>query len=232
MPLSYDFLNDINKDKLLDYLELREIAHKHVAANLSNSKEYLDQALSIYDKDYELYRLYGEYYANNALYTEAISSFTKASSLSNDEYYCSCRLALLLIRFEEYDKALIYLKKVLKSPNSSMLLYSKDFLLHYAICSYYTKDLITSKKYFEKLTKLMPDASFIKIYLANITLRLNKKTKKIIDIKTLNATETTDNIDKTNSDSSSTLLVSIKLILFIFIIEIILVIIYLVYNGL
>ena len=230
MPLSYAYLNSIDKSKLNDYLEIREIAHKHVNANLSNSEDYLNQALQLYDKDYELYRLYGEYYANNSLYAEAIASFTKAVSLSNDEYYCSCRLALLLIRYESYDKALFFLNKALKSSNGSMLLYSKDFLLHCAICTYYTNDLTTSKKYFEKLSKLAPNIDFIKIYLCNIDLRLNKKTRKVIDIKTLNTTNTpspnTDNNSNNSNENDAVFALTIKIIAVVFIIELIILVIY------
>lgn len=230
MPLSYDYLNNIDKAKLNDYLEIREIAHKHVNANLSNSEDYLNQALQLYDKDYELYRLYGEYYANNSLYVEAIANFTKAASLASDEYYCSCRLALLLIRYEAYDKALIFLNKALKSSNGSMLLHSKDFLLHCAICTYYTNDLTTSKKYFEKLSNLVPNIDFIKIYLDNIDLRLNKKTRKKIDINTLNTTNTpspssdSENIDI--DESNTAFVLTVKIIAMVFIIEIIILVIY------
>ena len=111
-----------------------------------------------------------------------------------------------------------------------MLLYSKDFLLHCAICTYYTNDLTTSKKYFEKLSKLAPNIDFIKIYLCNIDLRLNKKTRKVIDIKTLNTTNTpspnTDNNSNNSNENDAVFALTIKIIAVVFIIELIILVIY------
>ena len=180
--LSYDSLKDISSDVLEEYIEIRSLAYDLLSKDSNDVEEYLNQALSLYDKDFELYKLFGQYYLNKNLYCAAIRNFKIAISLKDDDYYSICSLALLLTKIEEYKEALYYLNKSVNTPAGSMLLDNEDFLTKYAISFYYTNDLINAKKYFKKLYKINSDLKFINIYLKNINDRLSGKKRKVIPV--------------------------------------------------
>lgn len=180
--LSYDSLKNISSDVLEEYIEIRSLAYDLLNKNSNDAKTYLNEALGLYDKDFELYKLFGQYYLNKNLYSAAIRNFKIAISLKDDDYYSICNLALLLTKIEKYKEALYYLNKSVNTPAGSMLLDNEDFLTKYAISFYYTNDLINAKKYFKKLYKINSDLKFINIYLKNINDRLSGKKRKVIPV--------------------------------------------------
>lgn len=183
--LSYYFLENIDLNNLEEYIDLRSLAYDLVVTNSNEAEEYLNKAAKLYNSDFELYKLYGQYYSNNNLYNEAIQNFKKVLSFKNDDYYSICSLAVLLIKVENYKEALYYLDESVNTPAGSMLLDNEDFLTKYAISFYYTNNLFNAKKYFKKLYKLNPKLTFVNIYLKNINNRLYRKDKNIIPISIL-----------------------------------------------
>ena len=180
--LSYDSLKDINSNVLEEYIELRSIAYDLVASGSNDAEYYLNKALELYSKDFELYKLFGQYYSNNKSYHIAITNFKLVLSFKDDDYYSICSLALLLTKIENYEEALYYLNKSVNTTAGSMLLDNEDFLTKYAISFYYTNDLTNAKKYLKKLSKLNPNLTFVNLYLKNINDRLSGKKKLPIPI--------------------------------------------------
>ena len=180
--LSYDSLKDINSNVLEEYIELRSIAYDLVASGSNDAEYYLNKALSLYDKDFELYKLFGQYYSNNKSYDVAITNFKLVLSFKDDDYYSICSLALLLTKIENYQEALYYLNKSVNTTAGSMLLDNEDFLTKYGISFYYTNDLTNAKKYFKKLSKLNSNLTFVNLYLKNINDRLSGKKKSPIPV--------------------------------------------------
>ena len=184
-PLSYDCLNNIDPNNLEEYIELRSFAYDLINTNSKDAEEYLNKALKIYNQDFELYKLFGQYYLNNKLYSKSIENFKIVLSLKDDDYYSICSLALLLTKVENYKDALYYLNKSVNTPAGSMLLDNEDFLTKYAISFYYTNNLTNAKKYFKKLYKLNSNLKFINLYLKNINDRLSGKKREVIPIDAL-----------------------------------------------
>ena len=184
-PLSYDCLNNIDSNNLEEYIDLRSFAYDLINTNSKDAEEYLNKALKIYNQDFELYKLFGQYYLNNKLYSKSIENFEIALSLKDDDYYSICSLALLLTKVEKYKDALYYLNKSVNTPAGSMLLDNEDFLTKYAISFYYTNNLTNAKKYFKKLYKLNSNLKFINLYLKNINDRLSGKKREVIPIDAL-----------------------------------------------
>ncbi|WP_195469265.1 hypothetical protein [Clostridium sp. D43t1_170807_H7] len=180
--LSYDSIKDINSNVLEEYIELRSMAYDLVASGSNDAEYYLNKALSLYDKDFELYKLFGQYYSNNKSYDVAITNFKLVLSFKDDDYYSICSLALLLTKIENYQEALYYLNKSVNTTAGSMLLDNEDFLTKYAISFYYTNDLTNAKKYFKKLSKLNSKLTFVNLYLKNINYRLSGKKKSPIPV--------------------------------------------------
>ena len=180
--LSYDSIKDINSNVLEEYIELRSMAYDLVASGSNDAEYYLNKALSLYDKDFELYKLFGQYYSNNKSYDVAITNFKLVLSFKDDDYYSICSLALLLTKIENYQEALYYLNKSVNTTAGSMLLDNEDFLTKYAISFYYTNDLTNAKKYFKKLSKLNSNLTFVNLYLKNINDRLSGKKKSPIPV--------------------------------------------------
>ncbi len=181
--LSYNSLKNISISVLEEYIDLRSIAYDLVYSGSNDSIYYLNKALNLYKEDFELYKLFGQYYSNNNNYEMAIKNFKLALSFKTDDYYSICSLALLLTKTENYKEALYYLNKSVNTTAGSMLLDNEDFLTKYAISFYYTDDLINAKKYFKKLSKLNPSLTFIEIYLKNINDRLSGKRKTPISVE-------------------------------------------------
>ncbi|WP_196000685.1 hypothetical protein [Clostridium sp. 1001271B_151109_B4] len=183
--LSYDSLKYIESYNLEEYIELRSLAYDSVYSDSKNAEEYLNAALNLFNGDFELYKIYGQYYLNNNSYDEAIKYYKLALSFKDDDYYSICSLALLLTKIENYKEALFYLNKSVNTPAGSLLLDNEDFLTKYAISFYYTNNLINAKKYFKKLAKLNSNLKFVNIYLKNINDRLSGKKKVIIPISVI-----------------------------------------------
>ena len=180
--LSYDSLKDINANILEEYIDLRSIAYDLVSSGSKDAEYYLNQALNLYNKDFELYKLLGKYYSDNNSYDIAITNFKLVLSFKEDDYYSICSLALLLTKIENYEEALYYLNKSVNTIAGSMLLDNEDFLTKYAISFYYTNDLVNAKKYFKKLSKLNSNLRFVSHYLKNINDRLSGKKKSPIPV--------------------------------------------------
>lgn len=181
--LSYNSLKNISPSVLEEYIDLRSMAYDLVYSGSNDSIYYLNKALNLYKEDFELYKLFGQYYSNNNNYEMAIKNFKLALSFKTDDYYSICSLALLLTKTENYKEALYYLNKSVNTTAGSMLLDNEDFLTKYAISFYYTDDLINAKKYFKKLSKLNPSLTFIEAYLKNINDRLSGKRKTPISVE-------------------------------------------------
>lgn len=188
--LSYDSLKNIKSDNLEEYIELRSLAYDSVCSDSKNAEEYLKNALNLFNGDFELYKIYGQYYLNNNLPHEAIKYYKLALSFKEDDYYSICSLALLLTKVENYNEALFYLNKSVNTSAGSLLLDNEDFLTKYAISFYYTNNLINAKKYFKKLGKLNSNLKFVNIYLKNINDRLSGKKRAIIPISVIENPET------------------------------------------
>ena len=183
--LSYDSLKHIDSKFLEEYIDLRSIACDLINTGSTDAEEYLNKALKLYNKDFELYKLFGKYYSNNKFYHDAIKNFKIVLSIKDDDYYSICSLALLLTKVENYEEALYYLNKSANTTAGSMLLDNEDFLTKYAISFYYTNDLKNAKKYFKKLNKLNSNLTFVNLYLKNINDRLSGKKKSSIPIEAI-----------------------------------------------
>lgn len=181
-PLSYDSLINIPDKNIEQYVQLREKAYSLVKCNSIDSLEYLDKSLELFNGDFELFKLYGEFFANTGFLDKSIENFKIALSLKEDDYYSCCSLALLYTKLQNFTDGLYYLKKSVNTPAGSMLLDNEDFLVKYAICYYYTNDLYNAKKYIKKLYKLNPNLPYLKIFLNNINDRLAGKNKKQLPI--------------------------------------------------
>lgn len=183
--LSYDSLKDIDSEYLEEYIDLRSIAYDLINTGSTDAENYLNKSLNLYNKDFELYKLFGQYYSNNKSYDAAIKNFKLVLSIKDDDYYSICSLALLLTKIENYEEALYYLNKSVNTTAGSMLLDNEDFLTKYAISFYYTNDLKNAKKYFKKLNKLNSNLTFVNLYLKNINDRLSGKKKSSIPIEAI-----------------------------------------------
>ena len=183
--LSYDSLKYIDSKFLEEYIDLRSIACDLINTGSTDAEAYLNKALKLYDKDFELYKLFGKYYSNNKFYHDAIKNFKIVLSIKDDDYYSICSLALLLTKVENYEEALYYLNKSVNTTAGSMLLDNEDFLTKYAISFYYTNNLKNAKKYFKKLNKLNSNLTFVNLYLKNINDRLSGKKKSSIPIEAI-----------------------------------------------
>ncbi|WP_133015477.1 tetratricopeptide repeat protein [Clostridium cuniculi] len=183
--LSYDSLKHIDSKFLEEYIDLRSIACDLINTGSTDAEEYLNKALKLYNKDFELYKLFGKYYSNNKSYHAAIRNFKLVLSIKDDDYYSICSLALLLTKVENYKEALYYLNKSVNTTAGSMLLDNEDFLTKYATSFYYTNDLKNAKKYFKKLNKLNSNLTFVNLYLKNINDRLSGKKKSSIPIEAI-----------------------------------------------
>ena len=183
--LSYDSLKYIDSKFLEEYIDLRSIACDLINTGSTDAEAYLNKALKLYDKDFELYKLFGKYYSNNKCYHDAIKNFKIVLSIKDDDYYSICSLALLLTKVENYEEALYYLNKSVNTTAGSMLLDNEDFLTKYAISFYYTNNLKNAKKYFKKLNKLNSNLTFVNLYLKNINDRLSGKKKSSIPIEAI-----------------------------------------------
>lgn len=181
--LSYDSLKEIDCTNLEEYVELRALAYDNMIINSKDTEDYLNSALSLFKGDFELYKLYGEYYLNNNMYDKAIENFKTVLLIKPDEYYSCCSLGVLLTKTRNYGEALKYLQQSVNTPAGSMLFDNEDFLIKYAICYYYTEDLANAKKYFKKLLKINPNLKFIDIYLKNISSRQSNKKKPVIPVE-------------------------------------------------
>lgn len=183
--LSYDSLKYIDSKFLEEYIDFRSIACDLINTGSTDAEAYLNKALKLYDKDFELYKLFGKYYSNNKFYHDAIKNFKIVLSIKDDDYYSICSLALLLTKVENYEEALYYLNKSVNTTAGSMLLDNEDFLTKYAISFYYTNNLKNAKKYFKKLNKLNSNLTFVNLYLKNINDRLSGKKKSSIPIEAI-----------------------------------------------
>ena len=183
--LSYDSLKYIDSKFLEEYIDLRSIACDLINTGSTDAEAYLNKALKLYDKDFELYKLFGKYYSNNKFYHDAIKNFKIVLTIKDDDYYSICSLALLLTKVENYEEALYYLNKSVNTTAGSMLLDNEDFLTKYAISFYYTNNLKNAKKYFKKLNKLNSNLTFVNLYLKNINDRLSGKKKSSIPIEAI-----------------------------------------------
>ena len=183
--LSYESLKNIKINNLENYIELRSLAYNSICSNSNNSEKYLNDALKLFNGDFELYKLYGQYYSNNKDYNSAIENYKIALSLKEDDYYSICTLALLLTKVENYKDAIFYLNKSVNTQAGKLLLDNEDFLIKYAISFYYIGNLINAKKYFKKLLLLNPNLKFVNIYLKNINDRLAHKKTPILPISVI-----------------------------------------------
>lgn len=184
-PLSYSHLKDIDAENLNHYLELRSLAFYSLDNNINETLNYLSEAYKIYSNDYELFRIYGDYYLTLDKYDKAEKYFTKSLSLNDLNYYSMYRLGLIFSQRQEYSKALIYLEKLSLIKKDIYFIHSEEFLMEIALCYYYTNNLILAKKYFKKLRLINNSLHFIDIYLKNINYRLNGINKKAIPLSVI-----------------------------------------------
>ena len=184
-PLSYSHLKDIDDETLNHYLELRSLAFYSLDNNINETLNYLSEAYKIYSNDYELFRIYGDYYLTLDKYDKAEKYFTKSLSLNDLNYYSMYRLGIIFSQRQEYSKALIYLEKLSLIKKDIYFIHSEEFLMEIALCYYYTNNLILAKKYFKKLRLINNSLHFIDIYLKNINYRLNGVNKKAIPISVI-----------------------------------------------
>ena len=184
-PLSYNHFKDIDIENLNYYLELRSLAFYSLDNNVNETLNYLSEAYKIYSNDYELFRIYGDYYLSLNKYDKAEEYFTKSLALNDSNYYSMYRLGLIFSQKQEYSKALIYLQKLSLIKKDMYFIHSEDFLMHIALCYYYTNNLTLAKKYFKKLRLINNNLHFIDIYLKNINYRLNGVNKKTIPISVI-----------------------------------------------
>ena len=86
LNLSYNYLSTISKDKIEEYLELREKAFIYISDK--NVIEYLSKAYTIYSYDLDLLRLLGAYYLNKNDTISALRYFREALEINSSDMYC------------------------------------------------------------------------------------------------------------------------------------------------
>ena len=109
LNLSYNYLSTISKDKIEEYLELREKAFIYISDK--NVIEYLSKAYTIYSYDLDLLRLLGAYYLNKNDTISALRYFREALEINSSDMYCLASFGHLLVKTKQYTKAILCLKK-------------------------------------------------------------------------------------------------------------------------
>lgn len=185
IPLDYKHFKNISCQNLDKYLELRNLAFYSLNSNLNKTLEYLNNANVICSDDYELFRIYGDYYLTLGNLDLSQKYYSKALSFNNSNYYCIYRLGIINSKKRQYTKALSYLEQLSIAKKDFIFIHSEEFITEIALSYYYTKNLNAARKYFKKLKVINKNLNFIDIYLKNITYRLNGVNKKEINISVI-----------------------------------------------
>ena len=149
LNLSYNYLSTISKDKIEEYLELREKAF--IYSSDKNVIEYLSKAYSIYAYDLDLLRLLGTYYLNK---NDTISALTDLalSYYYSYEYFKALDLFQLLSKLTPQNTTLnkyinaikekienVPNDKITPSPMYKRFITSKETILINKLNEIYTK---------------------------------------------------------------------------------------------
>ena len=108
LNLSYNYLSTISKDKIEEYLELREKAF--IYSSDKNVIEYLSKAYSIYAYDLDLLRLLGTYYLNKNDTISALTYVRESLEINSSDMYFLASFGHLLVKTKQYAKAILYLE--------------------------------------------------------------------------------------------------------------------------
>ena len=115
LPLTYNYLSNINPEQLDEYLLLREKAYLSFNSKEEKcDKNYLFDAYSIYNKDLDLLKLLGSYYLNKSDNLMALNYFREAININPNDMFCLSNFGHLLTETNQYSNAIFYLEKYIK----------------------------------------------------------------------------------------------------------------------
>ena len=171
LPLTYNYLSNINIEQLDEYLSLREKAYLSLNSNKENTdKSYLFDAYAIYTKDLDLLKLLGSYYLNKNDNLMALNYFREAININPNDMFCLSNFGHLLAKTNQYSNAIYYLEKYLKKLKNTLDL---DRIIDLAHCYHYSYDLQKAKDLYTLLIKLRPWDISIKVELDTIKSKLS-----------------------------------------------------------
>ena len=171
-PLTYNYLSDIDADKLDEYLDLREKAFLSLQnSTLEIEKNYLFKAYSIYTKDLDLLKLIGTYYLNKNDNVMALNYFREAININSNDMYSLSKFGHLLAKTNQYTKAISYLEKYLKKLRNNIDI---ECIIDLAYCYHYSYELQKAKDLYKLLLKLRPWDLSIRVELENINSKISK----------------------------------------------------------
>ena len=172
LPLTYNYLSNINPEQLDEYLSLREKAYLSFNSNEEKTeKSYLFDAYSIYNKDLDLLKLLGSYYLNKNDNLMALNYFREAINIDPNDMFCLSNFGHLLAETNQYSNAIYYLEKYIKKLKNTLDI---ERIIDLAHCYHYSYDLQKAKDLYTLLIKLRPWDLSIKVELDNIKSKLSK----------------------------------------------------------
>lgn len=160
LNLSYNYLSTISKDKIEEYLELREKAF--IYSSDKNVIEYLSKAYSIYAYDLDLLRLLGTYYLNKNDTISALTYFREALEINSSDMYCLASFGHLLVKTKQYAKAILYLEKYTSKLKNHLNI---NALTDLALSYYYSYEYFKALDLFQLLSKLTPQNTTLNKYI-------------------------------------------------------------------
>ena len=160
LNLSYNYLSTISKDKIEEYLELREKAF--IYSSDKNVIEYLSKAYSIYAYDLDLLRLLGTYYLNKNYTISALRYFREALEINSSDMYCLASFGHLLVKTKQYAKAILYLEKYTSKLKNNLNI---NALTDLALSYYYSYEYLKALDLFQLLNKLTPQNTALNKYI-------------------------------------------------------------------
>ena len=154
LPLTYNYLSNINADQLDEYLSLREKAYLSLNSTKEETdKSYLFDAYSIYTKDLDLLKLLGTYYLNKNDNLMALNYFREAININSNDMFCLSNFGHLLAKTNQYSNAIYYLEKYIKKLKNTLDL---DRIIDLAHCYHHSYDLQKAKDLYTLIIKLRP----------------------------------------------------------------------------
>lgn len=160
LNLSYNYLSTISKDKIEEYLELREKAF--IYSSDKNVIEYLSKAYSIYAYDLDLLRLLCTYYLNKNDTISALTYFREALEINSSDMYCLASFGHLLVKTKQYAKAILYLEKYTSKLKNHLNI---NALTDLALSYYYSYEYFKALDLFQLLSKLTPQNTTLNKYI-------------------------------------------------------------------
>lgn len=197
--LSCKGLDNIDIDKLDEYIKLRNDLYFLAQDKHPSTVTQVNNLLAICPNDSELYRILGVYNVLNEQNDIAIEAFEKSLSLDSTNYFSKYYLGIEYGKKYRFKESYSLLSEVYNIDLVGNINSDKNFLLYYGLSSYYVNSLSESKKAFSKLKELGFNKSIANKYLRNINSRLDNKTNKIVSLNLFKFNTSSKRFIKTSS---------------------------------